>query len=328
MGKETILVKLNSRLKSLEKNTTSLSLLVKKLNLTSSVQTSDMERILEAVIRAKESFKDSTREQSATRSRVRTLSEKVEKLEEYISESSNTMKMIVLAMILLGVLLLYLICSMEPRSRVELAETRETGTMTETGEKIPSSKDASPRSPERRSTWCGGSGANIPPILQPGRIKDPTPVFKRIREIQGDEFTSEPRFSRSTLNHALSTENQTIDEILAILEPRSLQPIPVDGWSPPRSFSSDPQSIRLKSIPEHHVVNSPISVQDNRRDISNLQDQDSDPESPLRELLQGGAGSPKPLCTPTRRVTWCGGGTAPASAQKIPQPRVLWSQET
>ena len=169
----------------LEKNTTSLSLLVKKLNMTSSIQTSDMERILEAVIRAKESFQESSKEQSSSRSRMRSLTEKVVKLEENIQDSSNTIKIIVFSLILLAGLFLYLVCSLEPRDRTErITETRETGTMTDMEEnmKIVSSKFESPLRTERRSTWCGrGNNGNISSFNQPTRRNEPIPVYKRIR---------------------------------------------------------------------------------------------------------------------------------------------------
>ena len=145
-----------------------------------------MERILEAVIRAKESFKESSKEQASTRTRVRTLTDKVLKLEEHIQESSNTIKIIVFSLILLAGLFLYLICSMEPRGRLERGiETRETGTMTDTEEMIkkPSAKLESPLRTERRSTWCGGGNKGTISQLPPSRRKEPLPVYKRIRQV-------------------------------------------------------------------------------------------------------------------------------------------------
>ena len=140
--------------------------LLRQLNLTSSVQTSDMERILEAVIRAKESFKESSKEQAAARGRLKQLADKVTKFDEFVAETSQTIKVVVLALIMLAGFLVHLVCSLETKLRTETGpETRDSATMTELTEPKIFSKpvrkvDLSPVR-DRRSTWCGGSQGTL-----------------------------------------------------------------------------------------------------------------------------------------------------------------------
>ena len=143
--------------------------------------------------------------------------------------------------------------------------------------------------------------------------------FNVFREIQGDECGLSIPYS--TPSQLLNNDDQTIDEILAILNPRSLEPIPGDGWSPSRSVTSKPQAGRLNPIPEYPELDLSPRVQGSQ--------EDSLSGSTLLDLLQGGVISPKPGSTPNRRVTWCGGGSIPYSGQTPPsfKPR-SYSKDT
>ena len=138
------------------------------------------------------------------------------------------------------------------------------------------------------------------------------------REIQGDECASILNSPLSTPNQALSRENKTIDEILAILDPRVLDPIPGDGWSPTMSLTPTFSREHLEPIPEQLELEPLNRVSGSQLQKSNLQN-DSFSGSSLLDLLQGGVTTPKPASN--RRVTWCGGGAIPYSGQNLPHIR-------
>ena len=91
-GKETILVGLNSRVKNLEKNATLIRNIIKQLNTTVGVHTADMEGILEAVIKAKESFTGATKEIAQFKTKMKAMSEADAKFDKFMEDTSQTMK--------------------------------------------------------------------------------------------------------------------------------------------------------------------------------------------------------------------------------------------
>merc|ERR1739848_217336 len=88
-GKETILVGLNSRVKTLEKNATLIKNIIKQLNTTVGVHTADMEGILEAVIKAKESFTGATKEVALFKAKMKAMSEADAKFDKFMEDTSQ-----------------------------------------------------------------------------------------------------------------------------------------------------------------------------------------------------------------------------------------------
>jgi len=183
--KESLLVQINNRVKLLEKNATTAGSFLRQLNASLVNQAADMDHILEAVIRAKETFKDSLSEQVTVRSRLKLLTERLQHFEVLVEESSQTVKLLMATLIMMAVSGLYLVCSLLGRSAFEVRSDRpfgkkEVGTMTEsvpavsaagslkkvvfrTPPNMLADMDASlpcrGRSrPKRRVTWCGGGG--------------------------------------------------------------------------------------------------------------------------------------------------------------------------
>jgi hypothetical protein len=182
--KESLLVQINNRVKLLEKNATVSGSLLRQLNASILHQAADMDHILEAVIRAKETFKDSLQEQLTVRSRLQLLTQRVEQFEMIVEESSQTVKLLTAAVVGLAVGCLYLLCSLLGGSASSLGATptKEVATMTDDGaatascnstKKVlflptppvvgthcgsswgPIGRRRGP--PSRRVTWCGGS---------------------------------------------------------------------------------------------------------------------------------------------------------------------------
>ena len=85
--KESLLVQISNRVKLLERNATAAGSWLRQLNASLLHQADDMEHILEAVIRAKDTFKGSLEEQVTVRSRLKALSEQVQQFEMIIEES-------------------------------------------------------------------------------------------------------------------------------------------------------------------------------------------------------------------------------------------------
>jgi hypothetical protein len=183
--KESLLVQISNRVKLLEKNATTAGSFLRQLNASLLHQAADMDHILEAVIRAKETFKDSLSEQVTVRSRLKLLTERLHQFEALVEESSQTVKLLMATLIVMAGGGLYLVCSLLGRSAFEascektLVVKKEIGTMTEP---VPAASTASSLKkvvfntsqdvltnsglggsyirggsrPSRRVTWCGG----------------------------------------------------------------------------------------------------------------------------------------------------------------------------
>jgi len=164
-NKESILVGLNSRLKTMEKNATITSFLLKQLNHTVSVHTNDMERILEAVIKAKESFQETIKEMSSFRNKLKIINENEIKHDKFLKDSSQNMKLLVMGFLFLTLFTLHTVCNMDARfgSSEEVKLTKETGTMTQNMIEIKSVENK----PDRRTTWCGRTTKGILPYSKP-----------------------------------------------------------------------------------------------------------------------------------------------------------------
>ena len=176
--KESLLVQISNRVKLLERNATAAGSWLRQLNASLLHQADDMEHILEAVIRAKDTFKGSLEEQVTVRSRLKALSEQVQQFEMLIEESSQTVKLLMATLLLVGVAGLYLICSLVGGAAAsplgaapKHVVTKEAATMTDrfvTAKKVvfvslPPVFDTHfgrgstvGKKPSRRVTWCGG----------------------------------------------------------------------------------------------------------------------------------------------------------------------------
>jgi hypothetical protein len=160
-NKESILVGINSRVRNMEKNATVTSYLLRQLNHTVTVHSTDMERILEAVIKAKESFQVTIQELAYFRNELKDVSENEVKYDRFVKESSQSMKLLVMGFLLLTLFTLNIVCSMDARIGIccQPKPTKDIGTMT-TDIKV---KDFIGCKGDRRTTWCGRS-TNIKPL--------------------------------------------------------------------------------------------------------------------------------------------------------------------
>ena len=188
--KESLLVQISNRVKLLERNATAAGSFLRQLNASLLTQAQDLDHILEAVIRAKETFKDSVREQVSVRGRLKALTERMAQVEGLVEESSQTVKLLMAAILGMAVSGLYLISALLGRSlsassssAAAAVATKEAATMTEGAALVNNTSgsnnsclkkvafQASPKGPEavwgksypfcrrppsRRVTWCGG----------------------------------------------------------------------------------------------------------------------------------------------------------------------------
>lgn len=175
-NKESILVGLNSRLKTMEKNATITSYLIKQLNHTVSVHTNDMERILEAVIKAKESFQETIKEMSFFRNKLKIMNENEIKYDKFLKDSSQNMKLLVMGFLFLTLFTLQTVCNVDARfgSCEEVKLTKETGTSTHDLIETKSVKNK----PDRRTTWCGRTTKGILPYC----VSNNKPILQLIKE--------------------------------------------------------------------------------------------------------------------------------------------------
>jgi len=323
--KESSLVQLSSRLKTLERNTTGIAALLRQLNLTSTQQASDMDRILEAVLRAKESFKDATKDLTTVRTKVKQLIERADMFDTFVAESTESTKVWVLMVILLVLVILHLVCSNDP----PLApRTRDTATMTtaapdinvklkeeELERRLRPNATADPR--PRRTTWCGGgSGFNQLPAR-------PDPVVKRIRELQeekGNPLPMKPPDITSSLH--LHEQQQprrfTSTGLAPIREEPRLDKARLYGEqiSTYKAVDSDSTNQILRNKPSKFW-----SLSTRQQPIARPTEEFTNVVSHARGVLEipgGGAGVggliQQPVHTKgSRRVTWCGSGGGASS---------------
>lgn len=106
--KESVLVQISNKVKTLEKNITLHNNLLKSLNNTNKQQSNDIDKILETILKAKEVFEDSVKETDGVKTKVNALNSKVTQVEKALDESMDVMKKFMVSTILLGILCAFL----------------------------------------------------------------------------------------------------------------------------------------------------------------------------------------------------------------------------
>jgi len=107
--KESVLVQISNRVKILEKNYTFQNNLMKSFNLSSKQQASDINKILETILKAKEVFQETVGETERVKGKVKDLNKKVTSFEETLGVYAESLKLMMALSVFLSVLCLFLI---------------------------------------------------------------------------------------------------------------------------------------------------------------------------------------------------------------------------
>jgi len=107
--KESILVQISNRVKSLEKNLTAQVNTLKTFNSSSKQQGNDINKILETILKAKEAFEETTQDTETVKDKVKTIDQKIARMESTLMESSEMMKLVMAITIVLAITCLFLI---------------------------------------------------------------------------------------------------------------------------------------------------------------------------------------------------------------------------
>jgi len=112
LPKESVLVQISKRLKTLEKNVTLVNRLLNTLNNTNTDQSDDILHILEEVVKAQDTFQSSIKENEYISDNVKNLSEKLSIFEQVVNEKSLAIMWLTIANVLLFLLIfLFITCA-------------------------------------------------------------------------------------------------------------------------------------------------------------------------------------------------------------------------
>merc|ERR1712002_373782 len=107
--KESILVQISNRVKSLEKNLTIQSNFLKAFNTSTKQQGNDINKILETILKAKEVFEETTLDTEGIKKEVKKMDHRMGQIENVLAESTETLKMMKAVSIVLAITCLFLI---------------------------------------------------------------------------------------------------------------------------------------------------------------------------------------------------------------------------
>jgi len=107
--KESILVQISNRVKSLEKNLTIQNNILKAFNTSTKQQGNDINKILETILKAKEVFEETTLDTEGIKKEVKKMDHRMGQIENVLAESTETLKMMMAVSIVLAITCLFLI---------------------------------------------------------------------------------------------------------------------------------------------------------------------------------------------------------------------------
>jgi len=107
--KESILVQISNRVKLLEKNLTSQNNILKTFNSSAKQQGDDIGKILDTIMKAKEVFEETAGDTENVKKKVKKIENHVDKVENMLADSAETMKMMMAITIVLAIICLFLV---------------------------------------------------------------------------------------------------------------------------------------------------------------------------------------------------------------------------